>query len=244
MYLKLYTETDIGKIRETNQDMSYGEVMSENIAWTVVCDGMGGTGGGDIASNMAVDEIKKILSKELKEGLDGQNIKYILENAVKSANGVVFDATQKDEALKKMGTTVVLCVMYNGDLYVIHAGDSRAYISDDSEIKQITTDHSIVQEMVALGDITKEQAKTHPQKNIITRALGIREEVEPDYQQIPLDKECLVLLCTDGLTNHLNDEEIHKICSKNKLDEVAEALVNEANNCGGTDNITVSILKI
>ncbi len=242
--MKLYTKTDIGKIRETNQDMSYGEVISESIAWTVVCDGMGGTNGGDIASKTAANEIKEILNSELKEDLEQQNIKYILENAVKNANSIIFDMAQKDETLKKMGTTVVLCVVYNDSLHVIHAGDSRAYILNNSEIKQITTDHSIVQEMVNSGEITKEQAQTHPQKNIITRAVGIHEIVEPEYKQITLDKECLILLCTDGLTNYLNDEEIQEIYANNKPNETIEILVNEANNRGGADNITVSILKI
>ena len=142
-----------------------------------------------------------------------------------------------------MGTTVVLCVIENGTLHIIHAGDSRAYLINKSKIKQLSKDHSIVQEMVDSGEITPKEAKNHPQKNIITRALGVNADIKLDYTKAKLKEGDIILSCTDGLTNYLSERDIYKICSQNVLSSVTDKLVAEGNKRGGGDNITVSVIR-
>lgn len=241
--MKIFSKTDIGKIRKSNQDALGGRVISDNLAWSVICDGMGGASGGDIASSTAVEEITVNLDSKLSEKMNSQKIEETMSTAIQNANAAIFGKSEKNKELKKMGTTVVLCVIVNDMLHVMHAGDSRAYILGDKSIEQITSDHSIVQEMVNSGEITPEEAKNHPQKNIITRALGTRGFIRLDYKQVPLEKDQTVLLCTDGLTNHLDEKEILEICTDDSQNSPEDELVDLANSRGGTDNITVSVIK-
>ena len=143
-----------------------------------------------------------------------------------------------------MGTTAVLCIVENDTLHIMYAGDSRVYLLDNEKIKQITKDHSVVQEMVDSGKITQEDAKNHPQKNIITRALGVRKNIELDYMKIKIKTNEIILLCTDGLTNEVSESEIHDICIKNNISEIPEKLIRKANKAGGHDNITVAVAQV
>ena len=211
--MKFYSKTDIGKKRETNQDYVGGEVVSEDFAWTVVCDG-------------SEDETMELMKESIDE-----------------ANKDIFEKSNSNQELQGMGTTVVLGMIVKNNLYVMHAGDSRAYLISGPGIKQIGVDHSIVQEMVSSGQLTPEEAKNHLQKNIITRALGIGDEVEVDCNKEKLKDQDVLLVCTDGLSNHLEDGEIYKIFCRERLSDVPEVLVNECNSRGGKDNITVSLIK-
>ena len=241
--MKLYSKTDIGRKRQTNQDAVEGKVISSDLAWTVVCDGMGGINGGDIASKMAVDRISESITQSITPDTDEEKVVRIMKSSIELANENIFEKSNAQEELKGMGTTVVLGVVVKNNLYVMHAGDSRAYLISGPGIKQISVDHSIVQEMLDSGEITAEEARNHFQKNIITRALGINSEIKIDYNKIKLKNEDVILICTDGLSNNLEDGEIYKIFCKENLNDIPDALVEECNERGGKDNITVSIIK-
>lgn len=241
--MKFYSKTDIGRKRYTNQDAVNGGIISDDLAWTVVCDGMGGTNGGDIASCLAVDVISKNIMEHLKENQSREYIIDLMKSSIETANTVIFEESKRDENLIGMGTTVVLGVISEGILYVVHAGDSRAYLIRGLEIKQISVDHSMVQQMVDSGEITLKEARNHCQKNIITRALGIEPNVKTDFNVVELKDKDVVLLCTDGLSNHLEDEEICKLSFQESLKEISESLINKCNSRGGKDNITVSLIR-
>lgn len=241
--MEIYSKTDIGKKRSSNQDAVTGKIISENLAWTVVCDGMGGASGGDIASNEAVKEISKEMSS-INENMREETILELMNKAIQSANTVVFNKSQSDESLHGMGTTVVLAVVSGNHLYVMHAGDSRAYLISGSNITQVGVDHSIVQEMVDSGEITSIEARNHTRKNIITRALGIGSLVEIDCNMMNLNSEDIVLVCSDGLSNHLEDDEICEIAQEKSLKTIAELLIDKCNSRGGKDNITVSLVRL
>ncbi len=243
--MEFYSKTDVGLLRKVNQDAVNSKALGENFAWSLVCDGMGGTNGGDVASSIAIDEISKYLCTNLNNELSTENIKTTMHNAVESANTKIFEKSCSDKLLSSMGTTVVLCLVRKKMLYAMYAGDSRVYLlSKEEGIKQITKDHSIVQEMVDRGEITKHDAKNHPQKNIITRALGVDKDIELDYVEMELKKDDIVLLCTDGLTNEVDENDIYDICMNSEISKIPEKLIRKANKSGGRDNITVSVTKI
>ena len=242
--MEIYSKTDIGKVRTSNQDAVMVKKVRENFVWTLVCDGMGGTNGGDIASRMAVKVIENYLNSSLSENDSSEDIKSKMYEAVNNANSMIFEKSKMDESLSRMGTTVVLCIAKGDTLQIVYAGDSRAYLIRDKDIVQLTKDHSVVQQMVDSGEITEQDAKNHPQKNIITRALGVNSSIDLDYIICEIEKDDIVLSCTDGLTNHLDKNKIYKICTENRISIVPSILVNEANLCGGNDNITAAIVKI
>ena len=241
--MKFYSKTDIGQKRQTNQDAVEGRVVSHDLAWTVVCDGMGGINGGDVASKMAVNRMSESLTQNINPYIEEKEIISIMKKAIEAANKDIFEKSKSHEELKGMGTTVVLGIVIKNNLYVMHAGDSRAYLISGPGIKQIGVDHSIVQEMVDSGEITAEEARNHFQKNIITRALGISDEVKLDYNKVNLKNEDVILICTDGLSNHLEDREIYQILCREELRSIPRILVEECNERGGKDNITVSLIK-
>lgn len=241
--MRFYSKTDIGKKRYSNQDAVAGKVISKRLAWMVVCDGMGGNNGGDIASRIAIEVISKNITEHLREEQDANYIIELMKNSIELASATIFNESKKDDDLKGMGTTVVVAVISDNHLYVVHAGDSRAYLIRDSEIEQISVDHSMVQQMVEIGEITAEEAKNHIQKNIITKALGVESSVNPDHTIIKLNNKDVILLCTDGLSNHLEDSEIYKIFSRCNLEELPNLLIDKCNARGGKDNITVSLIE-
>lgn len=241
--INVFSKTDIGRVRKVNQDAVKTEVISDNLAWSVVCDGMGGQAGGDIASNIAVIMISKFLSDNLSELKTSDEIKSVIYEAVSSANQAIYLKSEKDKNLKNMGTTVIVCVVSMNKLYVAHMGDSRAYLISDDEITQITTDHSMVQEMLDNGKLTIEEARNHPQKNIITRALGVNPEIKLEYNTLDIKRGNIILSCTDGLTNTVEEQDIYKICKKcNNKEEAVGKLISKGNKNGGNDNITVSLI--
>lgn len=241
--MRFYSKTDIGKKRYSNQDAVAGKIISNNLAWMIVCDGMGGNNGGDIASKIAIEVITKNISDYLRENQNSKYIIGLMKESVELASKAIFDESKKDEDLKGMGTTVVFSIISNNYLYVVHAGDSRAYLIRNKKIEQISTDHSMVQQMVEMGEITAKEARNHSQKNIITKALGVESNVNPDHNIIELNSKDVIFLCTDGLSNHLEDDEICKIFSKYSLEELPDILIDKCNARGGKDNITVSLIE-
>ena len=204
----------------------------------IVADGMGGHKAGDFASRQATQTIVDFLQTSTEE-----NMVVGIRNAVEEANRVVIAKAAESEDFEGMGTTVVLATIFENTMYVANVGDSRLYLERD-ELKQITKDHSLVEEMVRMGGIDEEAARYHPKKNVITRAVGGSDEIQIDFFEIQLAPGDVILMCSDGLTNMVEDSEISLIIKKQRdVVEMAETLVNTANQNGGTDNVSVIVIK-
>ena len=218
-------------------------LLSDHAAYAVVCDGMGGANGGQIASTKAVQVVSDRIVERYRENMTDNSIRNLLESAIAAANAEVFDIAQKDVNLRGMGTTVVVTIACKDKVHIAHVGDSRAYLVIDPTIEQVTRDHSIVQSMLEKGELTADEAKHHPRKNLITRALGVEKVVEPDYTERAFPKSALLLMCTDGLTNTVEPEEIFRMIHTTALDQLADRLTVMANTRGGSDNITVALIS-
>ena len=238
--LKTFSITNIGKRRKLNQDFVYTseQPVGKLPNVFIVADGMGGHKAGDYASKVTVETIvEEILKSEESEAV------LILEHAIRTANALIRKCAEESPDLEGMGTTVVAATCKGDILQVANVGDSRLYVANRREIRQITRDHSLVEEMVRMGGIAREDARNHPDKNIITRAVGADDAVKPDFFTVKLDYGDIVLMCTDGLTNLLEDEEIRMILEESRdLVEKAEELVKAANEKGGKDNISVILI--
>lgn len=241
--MNIASKTDVGVTRTNNQDSYAAGELPDGTAWAVVCDGMGGANGGNIASANAVKIISEYISSSYHEGMGSNSIKTLLSSSIYGANVRLYDMSRTIESLSGMGTTVVAVIISNGIAHISHAGDSRAYLIKDNKLEQITRDHSIVQSMIDNGQLTAEEAKSHPNKNVITRALGVKEEIEIDYDEIDLEDNQCILVCTDGLTNYVSKERIEEIIEKENFNDLPQSLINEANKNGGGDNITIVILS-
>ncbi|MCQ2483804.1 MAG: Stp1/IreP family PP2C-type Ser/Thr phosphatase [Clostridia bacterium] len=237
--MKISAKSDIGRVRSSNQDYYLAGELDNGVTWAVVCDGMGGAMGGNIASETAAKMIAEKLSSGYHAGMNDNSVKHLIVSAVEAANASVFSKSRTDETLSGMGTTAVVAVINSDTMYLAHVGDSRIYVLSKDSINQLTTDHSVVQMMIDNGEITREEAKDHPKKNVITRALGVEDSVRIDYAQEVYNEGETVLLCSDGLTNFLTDEEILELCRDEDSYSLAEKLVDAANSNGGGDNITV-----
>lgn len=238
--LKTFSITDIGKKRQLNQDYVYTSEMAVGNLPNVfiVADGMGGHNAGDYASKYTVETIVK----EIALSKDIDPIK-IIKDAIGIANEHIRQKAEEDTRLYGMGTTLVVATYEENLLQVANVGDSRLYVVND-RITQITRDHSLVEEMIRMGGIDRESAKKHPDKNIITRAIGASETVNVDFFTVELQRGDIVLMCSDGLTNMLEDEEIRMILNGQRdIVEKAEELVKAANNNGGKDNIAVVLIE-
>lgn len=241
--LRVFSKSDIGLVRKSNEDACKSGILPDGAAWAVVCDGMGGVSGGDVASSIAVDRISERIVAGYVPGFSGEEIRSLITSAVLNANGAVHDRAGADETLSGMGTTVVVAVVSEGVARVVHAGDSRAYLITQDGIRQLTTDHSIVQEMVDKGDLTAQEARKHPQKNIITRALGVESFIQVDYSESAFPEKGRLLICTDGLTNYLDEEQILSLARESDAEELTGRLVSLAKEAGGSDNITVTVVE-
>lgn len=243
--MQISGKTDVGLLRAENQDSFASGELSENLAWAVVCDGMGGHAGGSTASKMAVECISERIKSNLHEKMSVQSVKNMLESAVMFANAKIYDSASKNPSLRGMGTTVVAVVCIGNTAVVAWVGDSRCYHLTDSGITQITKDHSYVQQLVDSGSISPEEANEHPMKNIITRALGLDDDVQVDFTDVDfaVSQGEKLILCTDGLTNLVSDEKIAECAENQYCNEQTKKLVELANKNGGTDNITVVIIS-
>ncbi len=242
--MKIVAKTDKGRVRSSNQDAYAVGEFSDEVVWAVVCDGMGGAAGGNIASALAVKVISDKINASYREKMRDSSIQNMLDSALTAANIEVYDFAEANTELKGMGTTVVCAIVRDGQAFIAHAGDSRAYIiSEDNDARQVTVDHSVVQDLLSKGKITSEEAEHHPNKNIITRAVGVDKNIKIDFDQIDLEAGDTVLLCTDGLSNYVTNEEMIDIMSDGKHYAFADRLVNKANENGGGDNITVVIIS-
>lgn len=240
MAMRVYAGTDIGQRRQVNQDYVYAsvEAVGNLPNLFVVADGMGGHNAGDYASSCAVH----VLVDTVREDANYDPIK-IMRYGIESANLKILEEAAKSEARKGMGTTMVAATVVGNYVYVANVGDSRLYVIHQG-IRQITKDHSLVQEMVRLGEIQEEEAINHPDKNIITRALGVTRSLDVDFFDLEIGPDTMILMCSDGLSNMVTNEEIADLLGRpGNLKEKGKALIRLANANGGKDNIAVVLIE-
>ena len=233
--------TDIGRKRKHNEDSLGFFNLNDEEVLAIVADGMGGHASGEVASRMAVEIIHDVYSKERKD----QEVFEALKSAFEVANFTILQKSLEQENLNGMGTTATALVIKGDQTFVGHMGDSRAYLFRDTTVHQLTKDHSMVNRMVEQGLLSKEEAQRHPQRNVIYKALGVNRDAELDLTgPFSAQGNDIFLLCSDGLTNLVSDEELFKITKDETPKKACEKLIQLANKRGGDDNITVQILKV
>lgn len=240
--MRIFSMTDVGLKRSTNQDAFYAGEFDNGATFAIVCDGMGGANAGNVASEKAASIISDYIVKSYSFKMNAGAIETMLRAAVESANSEIFDLSKSNDEYSGMGTTVVAAFCVDNLVHIVHVGDSRAYLIGTDEITQLTVDHSVVQSMVESGEIDQDEAKHHPNKNIITRAVGAREDILCDYTMAIKPENFVLLICTDGLSNFVDDDEILRTVQNTEKEACAEELVKIANNAGGNDNITVVLV--
>lgn len=239
--MKTYSVTDVGQKRKINQDYVFasGQPVGNLPNLFIVADGMGGHNAGDFASRFVVKTVKEYIERSTDK-----NPVKVIRDAIQHANTMLLEEASKKTELIGMGTTIVVNTIAGHYAYTANVGDSRLYVIEDEEIRQITQDHSLVEEMVRLGQISKEEARNHPDKHIITRAIGAVGSIEVDFFDYKLEPDSIILMCSDGLTNMVEDAEILQIITGDKpMEDRAQALVKAANDHGGKDNIAVIIIE-
>lgn len=245
--MRSFGVTDKGKVRSENQDSYIIENCDKrNCVVAVICDGMGGAKAGDLASQLSSKAfVSRIFDTLVAPRFFIGNQEKLLRESCDDANGVVYEYSRFDTDYKGMGTTLVGGIIQRHKAFIVNVGDSRAYHLSKNEIKQITVDHSYVEELVSMGAITKEEARTHPKKNIITRAIGIDKAVEADYYEVPMRRGEAILLCSDGLSNMVTDNEILAAYKfDNSPESVCRDLMTLALDRGARDNVSIVLVKI
>lgn len=241
--MKALATSDKGMVRDMNQDYYYISNNYGTYSLYILADGMGGYNGGEIASSLAVNSVKEYIEKNIKEiDMNRETLQKLIKNSIEYANKIVHEKSKTDMDLKEMGTTLEVCLIYNNKVYIGHIGDSRVYRIRKNIIRKLTTDHSYVEKLVRDGTITKEEAFHHPKKNMLIKALGCEEYVEPDILVKGFLKDDILLMCSDGLTNLLSDKEIYEVITNN-LDNADKLLIQKANIKGGYDNITAVVIE-
>lgn len=241
--MKICGKSDPGKERSQNQDLFDDAVFSNGVGCAVVCDGMGGAAAGDRASRIAIDSIMNTLKERCTGPIGDPEIRKAMQTAVYKANSEVFATAQGDPQLLGMGTTAVIAVVNKRVLHISHIGDSRIYSFLNGSLTRLTRDHSLVNDMLETGEITSDEAAIHPDRNVITRAIGVSRQVEEDYRCLVMHPGEVLLLCTDGLCNFVDDTVIEYIMGKYRFENLPAKLVDAANAGGGGDNITAVVVK-
>lgn len=237
-------KSDIGNLRVTNEDC-FGQYVSEDgIAYFIIADGMGGHNAGEVASHMAVD-LFLTASKKYKGEKSLKNVKNFARNTLKKINQEIYDNANINEQHHGMGTTSVLSIITENTITVANVGDSRAYYISDNEKRQLTIDHSYIEFLIRNGVIDRDLAKEHPDRNVITRALGIAPEIAVDTFEIMYKAGDLLIMCSDGLNSMVNDEEIFEIAGSFEApEEICDSLISKAKQNGGNDNITIIVVRL
>lgn len=238
--------SDVGKVRRENQDSyAFNVSGSKKCGFAIVCDGMGGAAAGNIASRIALEEFKKQIENSEYKAASEEQLKSLLDTAANSANLAVYEHAGRDRKLHGMGTTLVAAVISSSRIGIINIGDSRAYKISGEGIVRITRDHSLVEDMVLMGELTEKQAQVHPGKNLITRAVGTDRNVSGDVYFPDIKSGEYILLCTDGLSNLVTEHEIlYEVLYGGKNSDCCKRLIDIANSRGGYDNITAVLLSV
>ncbi|MBO0959160.1 Stp1/IreP family PP2C-type Ser/Thr phosphatase [Neobacillus sp. MM2021_6] len=241
--MKAVFKTDQGRVRQNNEDSGGTFVNKDGYRLAIVADGMGGHRAGDVASKMSVTHLQE--SWEQTEGIiTADDAEKWLRTQIFEVNQLVFDHANNNVECDGMGTTIEAVIATNHFATIAHVGDSRCYIFNDSGFQQLTEDHTLVNELVRTGQITKEDAEHHPRKNVILRAIGTEQDVKIDTKTIIFEEGDILLLCSDGLSNKVKEEQMISILqSEDSLEQKALSLINGANENGGEDNITLIILE-
>ncbi len=245
--MKLFGLTDIGLVRRDNQDSYAIRVLDDELAIAVVCDGMGGALAGNVASAVAVEAFAAALEDACREGIppDRERKQELLRSACRTANAQVFKLSAHNPEYRGMGTTLVAALILSHEVYIVNVGDSRCYLLRGGELKQLTLDHSVVQTLVNNGSITPEQARTHPRKNLITRAVGIEDKVESDPYHFDRQEGDVILLCSDGLSNVVDGTSLAELLTCHPdPEECCRALLARAVEQGAPDNVTAVVAQL
>ena len=239
--MEVFAKTDVGKMRDMNQDFYYVSEPDDALQLYIIADGMGGYKGGEIASKLAVENSKKYIINNFQTVENREDILKLIRDAIEYANLTIYEKSKEFKDLENMGTTIDICLVIANKVYIGHVGDSRVYRKRKDFFRKLTTDHSYVQKLVNDGTITKEEAYNHPKKNMLIKALGSPNLVNPDVMVKGFLKDDILLMCSDGLTNMLKDEEIVEVINEDPT-KACNKLVDMANEQGGYDNITAVII--
>ena len=241
--IKAYAKSDVGKVREINEDSFYISDSLDEVQLYMLADGMGGYKGGEIASKLAIQSAKNYIENNFKQiEKDKDSIIQLVGSSVEYANMIVYEKSRENKELEGMGTTLDVCLIYNNRVFIGHVGDSRVYRIRKEFMRKLTQDHSYVQKLVKDGTITKEEAMHHPQKNMLMKALGCNAFVEPDVMVKGFLKDDILIMNSDGLTNMVSQDDMFREAKKN-IEQAPKELVKLANENGGYDNITVIVIK-
>jgi len=240
--LYLSYNSDMGRVRNENQDKICAGFLSENAALAVVCDGMGGEASGSVASDLAANQIYRRISEGYQQGMKPNSIRNLMVTAVQAANSIVYEKSCEDIEKNGMGTTCVAVLVEDKTAYIVNVGDSRAYMMDGDGIRQISDDHTYVNELYKHGEITFEEMQNHKMRYIITRAVGVEPKVEADYFEVEETGNFAVFLCTDGLTAYCHPQLIYESVFNKNLDKGVSDLIDYCNACGGKDNISAAVI--
>ncbi|MCT4565061.1 MAG: Stp1/IreP family PP2C-type Ser/Thr phosphatase [Maledivibacter sp.] len=238
------SKTDIGRIRSKNEDSLY--VDQKHMRIFIVADGMGGHNAGEVASKMAIEQVSESIKNKFDSisTNDEAQIKRVIEDAIYKGNKEIYNQSLSHNSWDGMGTTITMALFIDHRLYFAHVGDSRAYMLRQKELTQLTEDHTLVSELMKNGSITEVEAKTHPKRNVITKALGTEISPIPDILSVDVDDGDVIILCTDGLTNMVDNYLIkNSFLNNSNLQDSCDFLVDEANNRGGFDNITLIAIR-
>lgn len=242
--MEIFAKSDLGKARDINEDAIYVPEEDLGINVFILADGMGGYRGGDIASGLAVTAARSYILNNYEITFEEtEDILKLVNGAIEYANMIVSEKAKSDKKLNKMGSTLEVLLIIKNNAYIGHVGDSRIYMIRDKKINKLTTDHSYIQKLIKDGKITKEESSIHPDKNMITKAIGTEIVVEAELIHKKLNKNDILLLCSDGLTNLVSDNEILEIVLDSFDEDIAEKLIDKANKLGGTDNVSAIVIK-
>ena len=240
--MKVFGSTDTGLVRSDNQDRFACSMVSPKLAYAILCDGMGGEKGGSIAAEIAIQHAKEMLERDLSEEMSELTVRAILLSAISGANALIYDMAQKQPELVGMGTTMIIAVADGETLSISYVGDSRVYRVAEQEDVQLTRDHTVVQMLVDIGEITEEDARSHPQRHYITRAVGVAPSIEIEFLTDKMRPGDKVLLCSDGLYLYWGDAALNQLLADCVRRGSAQPLIDLANIGGGGDNVTAVVI--
>jgi protein phosphatase len=229
-------------MRTTNQDRFACGALSDALAYGILCDGMGGENGGGVAADVAISFAEDMLRRELREDMSEVSLRAVLSSAIAGANAMIYEQALKDESLAGMGTTMILAVLLHNTLYIASVGDSRVYLFSPDSYRQLTKDHTIVQRLVDIGEISEADAKVHPKRHYITRAVGVSATVEADFLVESMGERDIALLCSDGLYTYLDEGVTYALLRQCLANGSAQPLIELSNAHGGADNITAVLI--